>query len=228
LTFRPRSVRTAIRWFPNAPEHSRPPTASATATRANALAVTLSPPTLLSAHDDAAVDGTANLLDLVFNETGSGEYRRYNDGVVGPDLGASKCASARLRESLRNETLFWVPGGQVQGPGRHWIVADHASGEDKVVATIGLFECEHDRDEASWVSLFAVHPDCRGLGLGTKLLRWAEGEARATGKKRLRLNTRARPDEAASSLYSTYGFSIEKEWGSGGNGPNHTIRVLEL
>ena len=54
--------------------------------------------------------------------------------------------------------------------------------------------------------LLAVEPDCRGRGLGRKLLNLFEAEARARGARRLLLEMRR--GNPAGQLYETVGFKV--------------------
>lgn len=59
---------------------------------------------------------------------------------------------------------------------------------------------------------FAVHPDFRGLGLGTALLETCEHQARLWGAKHLRLMSRTDAHRAsARGLYEKLGWSAQKE-----------------
>lgn len=59
---------------------------------------------------------------------------------------------------------------------------------------------------------FTVHPDFRGLGLGTALLETCEHQARLWGARHLRLMSRTDPTRAsARGLYEKLGWSAQKE-----------------
>ena len=58
---------------------------------------------------------------------------------------------------------------------------------------------------------FAVHPDFRGLGLGSALLETCEHQAKLWGAKHLRLMSRTDPARAsARSLYEKHGWLAQK------------------
>jgi ribosomal-protein-alanine N-acetyltransferase len=60
-------------------------------------------------------------------------------------------------------------------------------------------------DEDAHMQLFAVHPAYRRQGLGSALLSWLEETARVAGMARIRLEARAKNEEARS-FYRHRGF----------------------
>ncbi|NJP03937.1 GNAT family N-acetyltransferase [Candidatus Gracilibacteria bacterium] len=85
----------------------------------------------------------------------------------------------------------------------YWMVMDEMT--QTAQGVIGLYAEDFDESEALWLGWFAVHPEARGKGLGTSLLRFAEDQALQRGKKFLRVFT---DDEAdvALPMYRRYGF----------------------
>ncbi|MCA0399467.1 MAG: GNAT family N-acetyltransferase [Proteobacteria bacterium] len=78
-----------------------------------------------------------------------------------------------------------------------------------LLGLVGLYSMAKDEEEANWLGWFCVAPEARGLGLGQHLLDHAIGEARATGRRYLRLYTSTDPvEEAAQALYERNGFRI--------------------
>lgn len=74
---------------------------------------------------------------------------------------------------------------------------------------IALFETTPRADHYYFVNL-AVHPDAQGRGLGSRLMRHAEGIARELGFKTIRLETN-KLFEANVRLYSSLGYRIDRE-----------------
>ncbi|MFN3482919.1 MAG: GNAT family N-acetyltransferase, partial [Rhabdaerophilum calidifontis] len=69
--------------------------------------------------------------------------------------------------------------------GRFWL----AVAEERVVGMVGLYAQVADRHEANWLGWFCVAPERRGCGLGRRLMDLALAEARASGRRFLRLYT---------------------------------------
>ena len=87
-----------------------------------------------------------------------------------------------------------------------------------VVGTIGLFRRLEDFRAALHLGWFAVAPEARRRGIGSRLLRHAIREAEASGAACLRLETSDASDERlAQSLYEAFGFGVtrtrENAWG---------------
>lgn len=88
----------------------------------------------------------------------------------------------------------------------------------RVVGTIGLFRTLDDFREALHLGGFAVAPEAGRRGIGSRLLRHAIAEARASGVAFLRLETSDAGDESlAQPLYEACGFGVtrtrENAWG---------------
>ncbi|MCA1999659.1 MAG: GNAT family N-acetyltransferase [Hyphomicrobiales bacterium] len=89
--------------------------------------------------------------------------------------------------------------------GRFWL----AVAEERVVGMVGLYAQVADRHEANWLGWFCVAPERRGCGLGRRLMDLALAEARASGRRFLRLYTSTDPNEAAAQgLYEAYGLRV--------------------
>ena len=87
-----------------------------------------------------------------------------------------------------------------------------------VVGTIGLFRRLQDYRTALHLGWFAVAPEARRRGIGSRLLRHATAEAEASGVTFLRLETSDSGDERlAQPLYEAFGFRVtrtqENTWG---------------
>jgi ribosomal protein S18 acetylase RimI-like enzyme len=90
--------------------------------------------------------------------------------------------------------------------------------EGEVVGTIGLFRTLEDFREALHLGWFAVAPEARRSGIGSRLLLHAIEEARASGVAFLRLETSDAGDESlAQPLYDACGFRVTRtrvnSWG---------------
>ena len=92
---------------------------------------------------------------------------------------------------------------------RYWVAV---TDQGKVGGIVGLYTTPGTEHEAVWLSWFCVDPAQRGQGIGGQLIEFAIAQAKATGKKILRLYTSNDPNEAAAQvLYEKYGFKITKE-----------------
>jgi ribosomal protein S18 acetylase RimI-like enzyme len=90
--------------------------------------------------------------------------------------------------------------------------------DGEVVGAIGLFRQLEDFRTALHLGWFAVAPEVRRQGIGSRLLRHAIGEAEASGVGFLRLETSDSGDERlAQPLYEAFGFAVtrtrENAWG---------------
>ena len=78
-----------------------------------------------------------------------------------------------------------------------WVVEDGAQ-------VVGVLELDL-REDHLWVENVAVSPDQQGRGLGRRLLRHAEDEARRHGLREIRLLTNERY-AANIAMYTRYGY----------------------
>ena len=78
-----------------------------------------------------------------------------------------------------------------------WVLTDG----DRIVGVLEL----DPRDGHLWVDNVAVSPDQQGRGLGRRLLRHAEDEARRLGRREIRLLTNERYT-ANIAMYTRYGY----------------------
>lgn len=66
-------------------------------------------------------------------------------------------------------------------------------------------------DEEYYLDTICVAPNARGLGIGTKLLAFAEEKGRELGYKKLSLNVETEKDKARQ-LYERFGFIVTEPW----------------
>lgn len=66
-------------------------------------------------------------------------------------------------------------------------------------------------DDEFYIDTVCVTPEARGLGIGTKLLQFAEEQAVTKGYKKLALNVELEK-EKARALYERLGFTITEPW----------------
>lgn len=137
-------------------------------------------------------------------------------------------ADLSLRESLdkgkhRRQRLQEAYGEDIDVVD-DWVAIDEET--DRVVGTCGLYDVSDDEHEASWVDWFCVDPEYRGHGAGHLLLDTIVTEAKARGKKYLRLYTLEFPEPTvAHQMYFHRGFVItRKVWDPVRNG---TMMYLE-
>ena len=89
---------------------------------------------------------------------------------------------------------------------RCWVAKDKAG---EVVGISGLYELRGDSPTHAWLEWFAVKPDQQRKKVGEKLLTYAEGRARQTGKSHLFLQTSDRKGrEASAKLYEKDGLAV--------------------
>jgi len=101
-----------------------------------------------------------------------------------------------FRGEIQNTSVSF-PMVIVRRPGNP-VVAD-----DEVVAYIIFWQI---RDDVQ-VNNVAVHPDCRGLGLGEAMMRYAIARTRESGAAFMTLEVR-QSNTAAVTLYKKLGFEI--------------------
>ena len=94
---------------------------------------------------------------------------------------------------------------------RIWLADD----DERVVGSIAIVDGGGGDAQLRW---FLVEPECRGMGLGTRLMSEALAFCRETGRRRVFLWT-VRGLEDAARLYARMGFSITESvpaerWGA--------------
>ncbi|RHW32782.1 GNAT family N-acetyltransferase [Lysinibacillus yapensis] len=77
-------------------------------------------------------------------------------------------------------------------------------------APISTIDAEAHPDEF-YIDTICVHQDARGLGIGTKLLLYAEEVALSQGYSKLSLNVETQKEDA-QRLYKRLGFTISEPW----------------
>lgn len=78
-----------------------------------------------------------------------------------------------------------------------------------------------------YIDTICTHASARGLGIGTKLLTYAEELARAKGYKKLALNVELEKD-LARRLYERMGFVITEPWTIINEPYHHMVKQLDL
>ena len=81
-------------------------------------------------------------------------------------------------------------------------------------------------DDEYYIDTICVAPHVRGLGIGTKLLYFAEQQARALGYKKLSLNVEEEKTKARQ-LYERQGFVITEPWEIIGEKFYHMVKGLQ-
>lgn len=125
------------------------------------------------------------------------------------DLEHKKLIRNEIRGSLgdpRYQKLMkkWYQDGWVN----FFVVKDYQ--KDKVLGVIGLYADKKDFNDALWITSLAVSEEARGMGLGKRLMKFAEDFSRSKGKKYVRLHT-SNEDymKAAQVLYESQGYKIK-------------------
>jgi len=126
--------------------------------------------------------------------------------MAGDDLDRIMTVMGKAFDPNYNEawTRAQVSGALLMG-NCHWqlIAADGGRpDEGEAAAGFALLRTVCDEEE---LLLFAVDPDLRGLGLGTRLLEWVKEDARARGISRILLEMRQ--GNSAESLYLAQQFT---------------------
>ncbi|MEO4053707.1 GNAT family N-acetyltransferase [Solibacillus sp. CAU 1738] len=93
--------------------------------------------------------------------------------------------------------------------------------EKKVAATIDV----EAHDDEYYIDTICVAPTARGLGIGTKLLAYAEQIAREKGYTKLSLNVELEK-EKARALYERVGFVITEPWTIIDEPFHHMVKTL--
>ncbi len=93
--------------------------------------------------------------------------------------------------------------------------------EKKVTTTIDV----EAHDDEYYLDTICVAPEARGLGIGTKLLAYAEQVAREKGFKKLSLNVETEK-EKARALYERVGFVITEPWTIIDEPFHHMVKML--
>jgi GNAT superfamily N-acetyltransferase len=148
------------------------------------------------------------------------EVRRARAGDLELAVAILEEASAWMRERSGGG---WDQGqfpAEVASRGRLWRAYEdgdlYLAWEDgRAMATVTLqWEDElfwpDAPQDAGYVHRLAVVPDAHGRGIGRELLRWAEAEARARGKRFLRLDTSAE-NPSLRRYYEEAGFELKDE-----------------
>lgn len=96
---------------------------------------------------------------------------------------------------LAKEGLIGIP--------KYFVALD----KNDVAGVIGIYSMTKDRQEANWVGWFAVDPEYRKQGIGTKLMNFIICKAKNNKKKYLRLYSSTYPLERYShKFYEKKGF----------------------
>ena len=81
-------------------------------------------------------------------------------------------------------------------------------------------------DDEYYIDTICVAPHARGLGIGTKLLHFAEQRARTLGYKKLSLNVEEAKTKA-QQLYEKQGFTTTEPWKIIGENFYHMVKELQ-
>jgi len=108
--------------------------------------------------------------------------------------------------AVRDDLFLVGEGGGGHGGGHSGRDGDERDGEhrDGLIATMMVGYDGH----RGWVNYLAVHPDCRGQGLGRMLMCEAERRLTALGCPKLNLQVRS-DNEAVLAFYRALGYEID-------------------
>jgi ribosomal-protein-alanine N-acetyltransferase len=127
-----------------------------------------------------------------------GESRYFLRRMQEDDLAAVRAIEVLSFSNPWSETTF---RGEIQNTSVSYPLVVIRRPGDEVVAYIIFW---HIRDDVQ-VNNIAVRPDCRGLGLGEALMRFAIDKVRGAGASFMTLEVRA-SNTAAVTLYKKLGF----------------------
>jgi ribosomal-protein-alanine N-acetyltransferase len=127
-----------------------------------------------------------------------GESRYFIRRMQEDDLAAVRAIEVLSFSNPWSETTF---RGEIQNTSVSYPLVVIRRPGDEVVAYIIFW---HIRDDVQ-VNNIAVRPDCRGLGLGEALMRFAIDKVRGAGASFMTLEVRA-SNTAAVTLYKKLGF----------------------
>jgi ribosomal protein S18 acetylase RimI-like enzyme len=121
-----------------------------------------------------------------------------------PVLNPAKDFRSSLAADLSARPVSIDP--KVEMNARYWLAVDK---KGNVLGTTGLYETSKDQSEAAWLGWMSVRPTYRGQGIGGRLMEFSINQARADGKKYLRLYTsNATGEKTAQGLYKKLGLEV--------------------
>jgi ribosomal-protein-alanine N-acetyltransferase len=129
-----------------------------------------------------------------------GESRYFIRRMQEDDLAAVRAIEAMSFSNPWSENTF---RGEIQNTSVSYPLVVIRRPGDEVVAYIIFW---HIRDDVQ-VNNIAVRPDCRGLGLGEALMRFAIDKVRNVGASFMTLEVRA-SNKPAVTLYRKLGFEV--------------------
>jgi ribosomal-protein-alanine N-acetyltransferase len=129
-----------------------------------------------------------------------GESRYFIRRMQEDDLAAVRAIEAMSFSNPWSENTF---RGEIQNTSVSYPLVVIRRPGDEVVAYIIFW---HIRDDVQ-VNNIAVRPDCRGLGLGEALMRFAIDKVRNVGASFMTLEVRA-SNKPAVTLYQKLGFEV--------------------
>jgi GNAT superfamily N-acetyltransferase len=123
-----------------------------------------------------------------------------------------------IYKNRTRENFSWI---------KYWYAVDEA--KDVVVGVVGLYDQNHDKEEACWLGWFCVDPEFEGQGAGEILLSYAANYARRIGRRYQRLYTsNIKRYSHAQMLYIKKGFRIKTEKGKINTGDEETEFFREM
>jgi ribosomal-protein-alanine N-acetyltransferase len=111
-------------------------------------------------------------------------------------------SDATFRGEIQNTSISF-PMVVVRRPGDPVVTDNPVVADEEVVAYIIYWQI---RDDVQ-VNNIAVHPDCRGLGLGEAMMRYAIAMVRESGATFMTLEVR-QSNASALTLYKKLGFEV--------------------
>ncbi|WP_018752964.1 GNAT family N-acetyltransferase [Paenibacillus sanguinis] len=166
--------------------------------RLNMLAIDDMAETLVGTRDSGIVEQTLQRLWRQKNNRFSHEYV-YEARTGSQTLGVITCYPTKLLNRLA-----WPTAKQLLTIRKWPLVSYVFSHLGSVWSVLTLRE---GREDEFHIGTLATLPESRGLGIGTKLLRHAEGIAREQGYKKMSLTVKQK-NEPARRLYERMGYEV--------------------
>lgn len=166
--------------------------------RLNSMALSYMAHSLVGSKDSEVIDDTMKKLWGQKENRFSHEYA-YEAKIDGKTVGIITCYS-----HCEMEKLAWPTFRELLKT-RKWELVKHIFGNIK--ESLSMFMLKEGRDGEFHIGSIATLPECRGYGVGTKLIEYAEAHARGHKFRKCSLTVKMEND-GARKLYERLGYEI--------------------